>query len=244
MEYHLPVTAFHRTESLHATESCMKRVLKHGTTRETHVHVFRQIANKSRSAGLQWRPSWDWNKSELQSMSGPNMPKSLFGVPVICPLTRLLPSWTWQTNVLFSTCSRILLGTFSSDIALKLLQLVSSSFLCSGVSLAVFQLVNTILFLMQRQNIDRLSCRPLALKALEVCCPGILLFLVLSFVHYWRLRTRRHLGVAEYTSRPLSTQHAPCPQLVDWGKVLVSLKPIAKHSLVITWQNRHNFVHW
>ena len=184
MEYHLPVTAFHRTESLHATESCMKRVLKHGTTRETHVHVFRQIANKSRSAGLQWRPSWDWNKSELQSMSGPNMAKSLFGVPVICPLTRLLPSWTWQTNVLFSTCSRILLGAFSSDIALKFLQLVSSSFLCSGVSLAVFQLVNTILFLMQRQNIDRLSCRPLALKALEVCCPGILLFLVLSFVHY------------------------------------------------------------
>ena len=107
-------------------------------------------------------------------MSGPNMPKSLFGMPVICPLTRLLSSWTWQTIVLFSTYSRILLGAFSSDIALTLLQLVSSSFLCSGVSLAVFQLVNTILFLMQSrntQNIDRLSCRPLALKALEVCCP-------------------------------------------------------------------------
>ena len=107
-------------------------------------------------------------------MSGPNMPKSLFGMPVICPLIRLLPSWTWQTIVLFSTYSRILLGAFSSDIALKLLQLVSSSFLFSGVRLAVFQLVNTILFLMQsrnRQSIDRLSCRPLALKALEVCCP-------------------------------------------------------------------------
>ena len=111
------------------------------------------------------------------------MPKSLFGVPVICPLTRLLPSWTLQTIVLFTTYSRILLGKFSSDIALKLLQLVSSSFLCSGVRLAVFQLVNTILFLRQsrnRQSIDRLSCRPLALKALEVCCPGILLFFLLS----------------------------------------------------------------
>ena len=39
MEYHLPVTAFHRTEPLLATESCMKRVLKHGTTRETHARV-------------------------------------------------------------------------------------------------------------------------------------------------------------------------------------------------------------
>ena len=107
-------------------------------------------------------------------MSGPNMTKSPFGMPVVCPLTRLLPSWTWQTIVLFTTYSRILLGTFSGDIALKLLQLVSSSFLCSGVRLAVFQLVNTILFLMQsrnRQNIDRLSCCPLALKASEVCCP-------------------------------------------------------------------------
>ena len=109
-------------------------------------------------------------------MSGPNMPKSLFGMPVICPLIRLLSSWTWQTIVLFTTYSRILLGTFSSDIALKLLQLVSSSFYLSGVRLAVFQLVNTILFLRQsrnRQNIDKLSCRPLALKALEVyiCCP-------------------------------------------------------------------------
>ena len=180
-------------------------------------------------------------------MSGPNMPKSLFGMPVVCPLTRLLPSWTWQTIVLFTTYSRILLGTFSSDIALKLLQLVSSSFLCSGVSLAVFQLVNTILFLMQsrnRQSIDKLSCRPLALKALEVCCPMDFFVLSAFFCPLLKTPTRMYLWVAEYPSRPSSTQHAPCPQLVDWGKVLVSLKPIAKHSLVITWQNRHNFVHW
>ena len=39
MEYHLPVTVFDRTEPLHATESCMKQVLKHGTTREIHARV-------------------------------------------------------------------------------------------------------------------------------------------------------------------------------------------------------------
>ena len=205
------------------------------------------IISLDRNPGRQWRRSWDWNKSELQSMSGPNMPKSLFGVPVIYPLIRLLSSWTWQTIVLFTTYSRILLGTFSSYIALKLLQLVLSSFLFSGVRLAVFQLVNTILFLRQsrnRQNIDRLSCRPLALKALEVCCPVD--FFVLSAFFCPLLKTPNLQSSVSRGVSFSSLVYATCPMSTtcSWGKVLVSLKPIAKHSLVITWQNRHNFVRW
>ena len=177
-------------------------------------------------------------------MSGPNMPKSVFGMPVVLPLTRLLSSWTWRTIVLFTTYSRILLGTFSSDIALKLLQLVSSSFLCSGVSLAVFQLVSTILFLMQsrnrqsidrlscrplvntilfsvflmqsrnRQNINRLSCRPLALKALEVCCPVD--FFVVSAFFCPHLKTPKPQASVSRGVSFSSLIYATCPMFTTW----------------------------
>ena len=114
--------------------------------------------------------------------------------------------------MLFTSYSRILLGTFSSDIALKLLQLVSSSFLCSRVSLAVFQLVNTILFLMQsrnRQSIDRPSCRPLALKALELCCP--MDFFVLSAFFCPLLKTPNPQASVSRGVSFSSLVYATCP---------------------------------